>query len=152
MKAEDFEEKMCLFKRRQPFFPFLVELTDNEIIPIVHPGLAINGGGATYLSPDDELVEILCERVRDIRLATRTNGVGLMTNEHFEEKVRAFLQREPFQPFVAELLDGTTLEVENPKIVLGGGGFAFFTAEYQFVEVNCENVRDLYLVTRETAS
>jgi hypothetical protein len=61
----------------------------------------------------------------------------------FEDTLRAFLQREPFQPFVVELLDGRVIEVDQPKVVFGGGAASFFTVSYELVEFACEEVREM---------
>jgi hypothetical protein len=64
-----------------------------------------------------------------------------MQREPFENTLRQFLRREPFQPFVVELLDGRTIEVARPKVVIGGGGASFFTPDYDLIEFTCEEVR-----------
>lgn len=67
MTAEQLESTLRQFLRQEPFRPFVVELYDGNRIEINRPGLAIGGGGASFLSPDWELVEFNCEEVRDVR-------------------------------------------------------------------------------------
>jgi hypothetical protein len=67
MDAEAFDTTLLRFLRRQPFHPFVVELNDGRFIDITRPRLAMGGGGASFISPEDELVEINCEDVRAIR-------------------------------------------------------------------------------------
>ena len=64
-----------------------------------------------------------------------------MNVEQFEDTLRNFLRREPFQPFVVELVDGRAIEILRPKVVFGGGGASFFTPAYDLVEFACEEVR-----------
>ena len=64
-----------------------------------------------------------------------------MTNEQFEETLRQYLRREPFQPFVVELVDGRLIAIEEPKVVFGGGAASFFTPSYDLVEFACEDVQ-----------
>jgi hypothetical protein len=49
--------------------------------------------------------------------------------------------REPFQPFVVELLDGRVIEIDHPKLVFGGGAASFLTPTYELVEFVCEDIR-----------
>jgi hypothetical protein len=67
MDAASFDSTILRFLRQEPFHPFVVELNDGRLIEIVHPRLAMGGGGAAFISPEDELVEFNCEEVRAIR-------------------------------------------------------------------------------------
>jgi hypothetical protein len=64
-----------------------------------------------------------------------------MNVEQFEQTLRQFLHREPFQPFVVELVDGRMIEIDQPKIVFGGGAASFLTPGYDLVEFACEEIR-----------
>ena len=72
-----------------------------------------------------------------------------MNTQEFEDQLRRYLQREPFQPFEVELADGQVIEVSQPKLVFGGGGAAFLTESDEFVEFNCEEVRAFRPLLRE---
>jgi hypothetical protein len=69
MTAEQFETTIVRFLHEKPFRPFVVEMLDGRLIWINRPGLALNAGGATLWTPDDEIVEFTCDEVRDIRQA-----------------------------------------------------------------------------------
>jgi hypothetical protein len=75
-----------------------------------------------------------------------------MTIEQFEDTLRQFIRREPFQPFVVELLDGTLFHIEHPGVAFGGGAASYLTPNYDLVEFACEEVRSIRLSTHETAS
>lgn len=66
MDIQEFDNQLCQLKRREPFQPFEVELMDGRVIQILFPRLAINWGGATFVSDDDELVDFQCDQVRSI--------------------------------------------------------------------------------------
>jgi hypothetical protein len=68
MTPEQVEEKIIQLIHRQPFFPFVVEMTDGQLLEIPHPRLAINGGGAVFIGPDGGFVDFEFNRVRSIRM------------------------------------------------------------------------------------
>jgi hypothetical protein len=67
MTPEQVEEKVIQLIHRQPFVPFVVEMTDGTLLEIPHPRLAINGGGAGFFGPDGGLVDFEFKMVRSIR-------------------------------------------------------------------------------------
>ena len=73
--------------------------------------------------------------------AELSDTIKIMTAEEFEQTLRQLLRREPFQPFVVELLDGRIIPVDAPKVVFGGGAASFFTPSYDLVEFACEDVQ-----------
>jgi len=75
-----------------------------------------------------------------------------MNAEQFEQTLRHFLRRDPFQPFAVELLDGSVVEIDRPKLVFGGGAASFFTADYDLIEFACEEVRAIRPVAGGVAS
>lgn len=75
-----------------------------------------------------------------------------MSCEEFEDSLRQFLRREPFQPFMVELLDGSLITVEHSGVALGGGSALYCTPAYEFVEFACENVRTIRQATHQAAS
>jgi hypothetical protein len=68
MTPEQVEEKLIELIHREPFVPFVVEMTDGHSLEIPHPRLAINGGGAGFIGPDGGLVDFNFKTVRSIRL------------------------------------------------------------------------------------
>ena len=70
----------------------------------------------------------------------------IMSVEQFEETLRQLLRREPFQPFMVELLDGRVLTVNHPQVAFGGGAATYFTPTYDLVEFACEEVQAIRLL------
>ena len=68
MTPQQVEEKVIELIHREPFVPFVVEMTDGRSLEVAHPRLAINGGGAGFLGPDGGLVDFEFKTVRSIRL------------------------------------------------------------------------------------
>jgi hypothetical protein len=64
-----------------------------------------------------------------------------MTREQFEDTLRQFLRRKPFQAFVVELLDGRLIPVDRPGVAFGGGAASYFAPDDDLVEFACEDVR-----------
>jgi hypothetical protein len=70
MTPEAFEQRLIALVHREPFAPFVVELEDGRRIAVDHPAVAINNGGAGFLSDADGLVDFSCRDVRRITLLT----------------------------------------------------------------------------------
>ncbi len=68
MTPEQVEAKVIELMRREPFTPFVVEMTNGEALEVPHPRLAINGGGAGFIGLDGGLVDFEFKSVRSIRL------------------------------------------------------------------------------------
>jgi hypothetical protein len=66
-----------------------------------------------------------------------------MTAEQFEQTLLQFIRRKPFEPFVVELLDGRVLEIDTPKVVVGGGGASILTPDFDLVEFTSAEVRGM---------
>jgi len=75
-----------------------------------------------------------------------------MNQQEFEDLLRFFLRRDPFQPFVIDLLDGRTLEVDAPSVAFGGGAGGFITAEHDVLMFACEQVRSIRESVREVSA
>ncbi len=75
-----------------------------------------------------------------------------MTTEEFENTLRQFLHKEPFEPFVVELIDGQVIQIERPKLVFGGGAASFLTPSFDLVEFACEQVQTIHPVLRGVVS
>jgi hypothetical protein len=69
MTVEEFEQTLLRYKYHQPFQPFLVELVDGRVIPVLRPKMVLSAGTASFLTDDFELVEFASDEVREIRLA-----------------------------------------------------------------------------------
>ena len=67
MTPEQVEVQVIELIHREPFVPFVVEMTDGQFLEIPHPRLAINGGGAGFIGPDGGLVDFEFKSVRSIR-------------------------------------------------------------------------------------
>ncbi len=74
-----------------------------------------------------------------------------MKQQEFEDTLRQFLRREPFQPFVVEMLNGETIHVPDRHTVFGGGAAIYIAPEFDLIEFACENVRSIRLVEEQVA-
>jgi hypothetical protein len=68
MTPEQVEQEVIELIHREPFVPFVVEMSDGRCLEIPHPRLAINGGGAGFIGPDGGLVDVDFKAVRSIRV------------------------------------------------------------------------------------
>ena len=68
MSPEQVEQKVIKLIHRAPFVPFVVEMTSGQHLAIMHPRLAINGGGAVFFGPDGGLLDFEFKEVRSIRV------------------------------------------------------------------------------------
>jgi hypothetical protein len=68
MTPEQVEEKVIELIHRQPFVPFVVEMTNGQSLTVPHPRLAVNSGGAGFIGPEGGLVDFEFTMVRSIRL------------------------------------------------------------------------------------
>jgi hypothetical protein len=68
MTPEQVEEKVIELIHREPFVPFVVEMSDGTSLEIPHPRLSINGGGAGFFGADGGIVDFEFKAVRAIRL------------------------------------------------------------------------------------
>jgi hypothetical protein len=70
MNVEEFESNLRRFLRQEPFYPFEVELIDGRRVEVNRPAVVFGGGAATFVTPDFDLIEFVCEDVRAIRQMT----------------------------------------------------------------------------------
>jgi len=68
MSIEQFEKMLRQLVRQEPFQPFLVEMVDGRVLTVDRP-VVFGGGGASFITPSDDLVEFACEDVQAIRPA-----------------------------------------------------------------------------------
>ena len=74
MTAETFDLTLRKLLRQVPFQPFVIELVDGRCLEVDRRRLAVNYGGATLVLPGFDLIDIVPNEVRDIRLATQEAG------------------------------------------------------------------------------
>lgn len=67
MTPGEVEARVIELIHREPFVPFVVEMTDGQIVEVPHPRLAIDGSGAGFVGPDGGLVDFWFKNVRSIR-------------------------------------------------------------------------------------
>jgi hypothetical protein len=68
MSPEQVEQKVVELIHREPFVPFVLDMTDGRCLEIRHPRLAINAGGAGFIGQDGGLVDIEFQQVCAIRV------------------------------------------------------------------------------------
>ena len=65
-----------------------------------------------------------------------------MSKEEFHARLREFLGRQPFAPFVVELRDGRRLVVKQPPVVFSDGAASFIDpADGALVDFRQEEVQ-----------
>ena len=67
MVREEVEDTLRRFLRQEPFQPFVVELADGRRLEIDERCMVMNGGGATWWTPDYLFEEFWFRDVLDIR-------------------------------------------------------------------------------------
>lgn len=70
MTLEQVEKKVAEMVHRQPFIPFVVEMTDGQTLLVPHGRLAFDNTGAGFIGADGGLVDFEFKNVRTIRLYT----------------------------------------------------------------------------------
>jgi len=71
MTPEQVEQRVIELIHREPFVPFVVEMSDGTSLEIPHPRLSINGGGAGFIGPDGGIVDFDFKMVRAIRFSSK---------------------------------------------------------------------------------
>jgi hypothetical protein len=74
-----------------------------------------------------------------------------MKRETFEDTLRGFLRRDPFQPFIIQLESGEDILIEEPTVAFSDGFAGYFSPAYDIIEFTCEQVREMRLAARESA-
>ncbi len=75
-----------------------------------------------------------------------------MTPEQVEEKVIELIHREPFMPFVVEMVDGQSLVIPHPRLAINGGGAVFFGSDGGLVDFEFKTVRSIRFLTAEAVA
>lgn len=64
----------------------------------------------------------------------------MLTREAFHEKLREFIRREPFVPFVVELHDGRSIQIDEPTVAFGNDLAGYISPDYEILEFRREEV------------
>jgi len=64
-----------------------------------------------------------------------------MNQREFEDSVRKFMQRVPFEPFIVEMVDGRLIEISGEGLDLDNRGAPLLSPTHGIVELKCEAVR-----------
>lgn len=75
-----------------------------------------------------------------------------MTVEQVEEKVTELVHREPFVPFVVEMVDGQALEILHPRLAFDSSGAVFFGPDGGLVDFEFKTVRAIRLMNSEAVA
>jgi hypothetical protein len=75
-----------------------------------------------------------------------------MMPEQFEEKIIELIHRDPFTPFIVEMIDGERLEVPHPRLAINGGGAGFIGLHGGLVDIEFSRVRSIRLLDREAVA
>jgi hypothetical protein len=74
-----------------------------------------------------------------------------MDSKIFEEKMRSFMRRTPFTPFIVKTDAGKLVIIENREAVALGGGGAAYIAPEEIHFLESQNVLDIYSAEKATA-
>ena len=74
-----------------------------------------------------------------------------MTPKQVEERLTEMVHREPFVPFVVELLDGQTLIVPHPP-AFDDSGAVYFGTDGALVDFLFKNVRSIRFLSSEAVA
>jgi hypothetical protein len=75
-----------------------------------------------------------------------------MTVKQVEEKVIELIHRNPFIPFVAELVDGRLIEVPHPQLAIDYTGAGFIGPDGALVDIDFKNVRAIRFLNSEAVA
>jgi hypothetical protein len=75
-----------------------------------------------------------------------------MNPDEFDQTLRSLTNREPFEPFVVERKDGTSVTVTHPNVAFGGGAAGLIDADGALVNFSYEEVLTIRKGVPEAAS
>jgi hypothetical protein len=76
-----------------------------------------------------------------------------MTTEHFQTTIRAFQKRQPFQPYLVELVSGDRVRDDHPEaLVIRGGVAVFVSADGAPVIFDHERVSQIIATQADSAA
>jgi hypothetical protein len=78
--------------------------------------------------------------------------VDFMSEEHFKERLRELVRRQPFIPFAVHFVDGRRLVVERPWVVFSSSQAGYLSDTEGIVDFSCGEVQAMEFLTAETAS
>lgn len=104
-------------KRRKPFSPFRIVMTNGESYVIEDPDrLAVTLTQLAYCQPSTERVVIL----RQADIATVGKVEGRIEERRMIENIKTLKHREPFSPFQIVMTSGDRYLIENPDLLAMG--------------------------------
>ena len=167
MNAEQFERRLRELIHARPFVPFVVEIDDGRAIPITEPAVAFAGGAASFVDASGEIHLLKCEQVIDFKSLAAGPIAGradeslrsptpedkpTMSAEQFEQTMRTYLHRDPFEPFVVRTDQEALIVIANPKAVaLASGGAGYIGPERIFF-IESSDVLDIRSMKEQLAS
>jgi hypothetical protein len=76
-----------------------------------------------------------------------------MTENEFDDQLRALVRQRPFRPFEIELLDGQRLWIDDPQALgFDGGGGSFIDPDEEIHFFNHATVRRIGEASREPSA
>jgi hypothetical protein len=75
-----------------------------------------------------------------------------MTPQQVEEKLTELIHREPFVPFVVEMVDGKKLDIQHAGVAFDDTGAVFFGPDGGLVEFEFKTVRAIHLTNTEAVA
>jgi hypothetical protein len=75
-----------------------------------------------------------------------------MTVQQVEDSVTELVHREPFAPFLVELMDGRTIDLAHPRLAFDSNGAVFFGPDGGLVDFEFKNVRAIRLLNTEAVA
>jgi uncharacterized membrane protein len=71
----------------------------------------------------------------------RSYRIKAMSEEQFTQLLRHFIHRQPFVPFVIELVNGDRIHVDSPAVAFSGPAAGFLDEGEGLIRFSCEEVR-----------
>jgi hypothetical protein len=75
-----------------------------------------------------------------------------MTLKQVEEKLTELVHRQPFMPFVVEMIDGTSLIVPHEGVAFDDTGAVFISPDGPLVSFEFKTVRAIRLMNSEAVA
>lgn len=70
-----------------------------------------------------------------------------MTPETFEQELGKVLRRDPFEPFIVELLSGRQITIDRPAVPVHNGGAGFLSDDEGLVDFDAAEVRRIVVMS-----
>ena len=150
MDKDTFEHTLQSFRHREPFEMFVIELDYGEKILVDDPKSFVYNDGAVGFMGPDRIYMFDAGQVLHIRLLSE--DPLSVDKDNFEQTVRSYLNRQPFENFVIELDDGQVILVDDPQAFGFGGGSAGIISSDQIYVFNTKQVRQIRPVSKESAA